>query len=382
MPRIHITDVVVSRLNTPGTYYDQLTPAFGLRVGKRRKTWLIIRGRERIRTNIGQYPSLSLADARKEAKRLLTEPVTKVSRVTVQLAYDAFKSQHIATKKARTQADYTRMLERYFVPVLGKKKLGVLAYEDFTAITDKLADAPSEQAHALAVARTFLKWCVKPPRRYIQHSPLEGIKVINGKPRKRVLTEDELLQVWQSAERTGYPYGTIVQLLILTGQRRGETANLRWPWIDEKARTITLPDWVTKNGRTHVIPYGDMVASLLEAIPRRNSTDLLFPSTAGEDRPISGWSKYKLELDDGLEVKHYVLHDLRRTFGTKLAELKVLPHVVERLLNHTMGSISNRADSIVSAVAEVYNLAAYLPEMREAIEERWEPHLRSILQPR
>jgi len=46
-----------------------------------------------------------------------------------------------------------------------------------------------------------------------------------------------------------------------------------------------------------------------------------------------------------------------------------------------MGSIGNKADSIVSAVAEVYNLATYLPDMREAIEERWEPFLQSLLRP-
>lgn len=98
-----------------------------------------------------------------------------------------------------------------------------------------------------------------------------------------------------------------------------------------------------------------MVAEILETVPRRNTTDLLFPSKVDSDRPLSGWSKYKTGLDEQYDVEPYVLHDLRRTFGTTLAELKVKPHLVERLLNHTMGSIGNKADSIVSAVAEVYS---------------------------
>jgi hypothetical protein len=61
MPKTHLTDVVVSRLNTPGTYYDSTTPAFAIRVGKNRKTWFIIRGRERERTNIGQYPPSNIS---------------------------------------------------------------------------------------------------------------------------------------------------------------------------------------------------------------------------------------------------------------------------------------------------------------------------------
>src|SRR4051812_36033725 len=59
-------------------------------------------------------------------------------------------------------------------------------------------------------------------------------------------------------------------------------------------------------------PYGDVVARILDTVPRRNSTDLLFPSHVSEERPFSGWSKYKRDLTDG--VKGWQLHDLRRTF--------------------------------------------------------------------
>src|SRR5207247_7838294 len=113
-----------------------------------------------------------------------------------------------------------------------------------------------------------------------------------------------------------------------------------------------------------------------ESIPRLNSTDLLFPSTVSDERPVSGWSKYKKRLGDG--VPAWRLHDLRRTFGTTLAEMEVLPHIVERLLNPSMGAIGNQADSIVSAVAEVYNLATYLPKMRDVIESKWEPFLQNL----
>jgi hypothetical protein len=162
MPKTHLTDVVVSRLNTPGTYYDSTTPAFAIRVGKIRKTWFVIRGRERERTNIGQYPAVSLADARKEAKKLLTEAPAKYSKMTFVAACGEYK-EAIKAKKPRTQHDYNRILDKYLLPKLGKKKLSDLEYEDFTAITDKLA--PSEKSHCLAVARTSLRWCVRPPRR-------------------------------------------------------------------------------------------------------------------------------------------------------------------------------------------------------------------------
>ncbi|WP_063682914.1 hypothetical protein [Bradyrhizobium stylosanthis] len=91
---------------------------------------------------------------------------------------------------------------------------------------------------------------------------------------------------------------------------------------------------------------------------------------------MSGWSKYKKRLGDGVEA--WRLHDLRRTFRTGLAETEVEPHIVERLLNPSMGAIGNQADRIVSAVAEVYMLAKYLPKIRTAIETKLEPFLQTL----
>ena len=204
MPVTHLTDIVVSRIKSPGTYFDETTPAFGIRVGKNRKTWIVMRGTERQRVRVGHYPAMSLADARKEARKLLTEDPKKHSRVTFQEACDEYM-EAIKALKSRTQRDYKRILDKYLLPKLGKKKLSDLEYEDVSGIAGKLK--VSEKSHCLAVARTFLRWCVKPPRRYIPHSPLEGVKVEPGKGRKRILKPDELKKVWDAAGRVGYPYG-------------------------------------------------------------------------------------------------------------------------------------------------------------------------------
>ena len=114
--------------------------------------------------------------------------------------------------------------------------------------------------------------------------------------------------MWTAAQAQGYPHGTIVLLFILTGQRRGENANLRWPWIAQNEKTITLPEWLTKNSKEHISPYSTLVAGILEPIPRIDSIDLLLPSRISDERPLSGWSKYKKDLKD--EVPAWTLHDL------------------------------------------------------------------------
>jgi integrase len=365
MPRLHLTDVVVQRLKTVGIYYDETTPAFGIRIGKNRKAWVITRGTDRQRITIGQYPKMGLAEARKEAKKRLSEEPSRTPVVSFTDAYDEYK-ETLATKKPKTAAEYQRLIGKYFVPALGTKRLAELTYEQVIACVKDAS--PSEAAHALAVCRAFLRWCVRPPRRYIANSPLEGVQVKVSKRRKRILKPDELTTVWRAADKQGYPHGTIVQLLIAIGQRRGETANLRWPWINEKERTITLPDWVTKNSKEHTFPYGDLVAEILETIPRRNSTDLLFPSKVSDERPLSGWSKYKKELADG--VTGWRLHDLRRTYRSTHAEIGTPREIAERLINHAAG--------VQTDVEAIYDLWHYLPQMREAVSN-FESHLATLL---
>jgi integrase len=152
------------------------------------------------------------------------------------------------------------------------------------------------------------------------------------------------------------------------GQRRGETANLRWPWINESERIITLPDTITKNHKEHSFPYGDLVAGILETIPHRNTTDLLFPSTVSDERPISGWSKFKAELGDGLPA--WRLHDLRRTFRTTHAEIGTPAEIAERLVNH--------AAAVQTDVESIYDVYHYMPQMREAAL-KFEDHLQALL---
>jgi integrase len=374
MPVAHLTDIVVSRLKEPGTYFDKNTPAFGIRVGKNRKTWIVIRGRERSRTRIGCYPAVSLAEARKKALVLLGSPVeARVEVPKFSFALAQFYAIHVPTLKPRTQYQIKRALDRHFALRFKHKRLDEITHTDIASVTDNLAKTtPSEAWHAFKDARTFFKWCVP---RYIKHSPMEGLKSpTKYVPRKRVLSNTELVTVWRAADGVGYPFGTAVQLAILWGTRWGEGVACRSSFINTKDRTVTLPE--TKNGTEHHFPYGEMTAAILETIPRFNSTDLLFPGR-GMVNPWNGAGKAKWEFKEVCKIAPWQLLDLRRTFATKLAELKVPPHIVERLLNHKLGTLQTQG--VITAVADVYNRALYLDEMREAIEQKWEPFLQDLL---
>lgn len=186
-------------------------------------------------------------------------------------------------------------------------------------------------------------------------------KKLAQKSRDRVLDDDELAKVWRTAQAIGYPYGTIVQLLILTGQRSGEIAALQWDWIG--GDVITIPASATKNARATTIPLGPMTQASIDTIPRLGP--LLFPARGYTDKPFRGFGVSKIVLDK-CGVTNFTHHDLRRTFATNLAALGTPIHVTEKLLNH------------VSGVVAIYNRHSYMEEMRAAVRQ-WECRLSEIL---
>ncbi|MGF9760556.1 site-specific integrase [Microvirga sp. 0TCS3.31] len=190
-----------------------------------------------------------------------------------------------------------------------------------------------------------------------------------------MLSDTELRLAWLAAARIGWPFGTMVQLLILTGQRREEVAAMRWSELSNNGRLWTLPAARTKNDQPHYVPLSQLAQGILSGIPRLKDSDLIFTTTG--ERPISGYSNAKERLDrviaemaqeataqasDAIIVQPWRLHDLRRTVASGMARMGIAPHVIEAILNHRGG--------IISGVAAIYNRHDYLEEKRDALE-RW-----------
>ena len=90
----------------------------------------------------------------------------------------------------------------------------------------------------------------------------------------------------------GYPFGPVVKLLILTGQRRGEVTQMRWSQIDAKAKTWLIPAELSKNGREHLLPLSTHVMHVLDTLPRMHD-DVLFPARGNDESVISGFTRAK-----------------------------------------------------------------------------------------
>lgn len=371
---MRLTDISVRALPPPAkgqkTYFDDTLPGFGCRVSQAgTRSFVLQHGRDRRLTTIGRYPIISLSDARAEAKRILAENTLgrhKPQTITWDDALKIYFETCDQKNKPRTVRDYRRLLGRHFR--FGSTRVADITPQMINQRIDRLRNTVSEQNHALVAVKIFFRWATR--RHYVEHSPCEGMQTIKRPTRNRVLSDTELRAVYEAAERIGYPFGSIVQLCILTGQRRTEVAWLRRSYFDEDV--VTLPPSLTKNKREHVFPICGRARALVEGIA--GEEDFLFPAQRG-DGAFGGWSKRKALLDKdiathGDTVAPWTLHDLRRTFSTNMAAIGTPPHITERLLNHISGTISG--------VALIYNRFQYLGEMREAVAT-WDTHLSRIL---
>ena len=337
---MQITDVALRNAQHPSTghtmLWDTATRGFGVRVGKQSKTFIVLIGKGR-RHTIGRYPTLTLAEARTEARRILAEKTLGRIKPTF-TAYEDAKKRYLAEAKLRpsTLAGYRSRLNRV---EWGRKNLADITPLTVVRTIDTF-EGQMEQRYAFVTLRRFFNWCVE--KHLIEITPMAKLATPtkNGS-RERVLTNSELHAIWHTCPDDAF--GKIVKVLMLTGQRRGEVEHMTL-----EGDLVTIPAAYTKNGRTHTFPIPLEAAKCL-------ATPLKWV----------GWGKSKARLDIASSVANWTLHDLRRTYATIHAQLGTPPHIIEALLNHKTGTISG--------VAAVYNRYQYLEEMRAAVRafETW-----------
>lgn len=384
MPHAKLTDAMIRALKPPAAgqadYWDQ-TPGFkgfGVRISQGgSRTFILMHGPTRTRTTLGRFPLLTLAKAREKATIILAERTLGIEpeQPTISLgdALAIFFSSHCDVQnRERTAYETKRLLNRHFKPHFQHQKLAEIRTFRIAEMLDGI-DALSERRHAFTALRTFFRFCVH--RGLLDRSPCDRLKMPGGQigSRERLLADDELVSVWRAADEMGYPFGPIVKLLILTGQRRSQIGGLRREWI--KDDRIEFPAEIMKAKKPFTIPLAPTAKAIIEAMPLKEG--FLFPARRRGDgergvRPFNGWSKDKAILQRRIAepIPQWGLHDLRRTASTRWAELGTQPHINDMLLAHTMQG--------VSAVHRIYNLATYFEPMKSALQE-WERRVEALL---
>ncbi len=359
--------------------FDDDMPGFGMRIragGKR--TWIAQYrvGTKQRRITFGTPEKLDADKARDSAKAILArvtlgeDPQSAKAEAQAQAAVTlgAVVPRYLAFAENRQRPGHHAGTRRYFANHWAPLSSIALSSIDRARVAARLLElaknnGPFAANRARAALSAFYSWAIGEG---LAHSnPVVGTnKPAAEAPRDRVLSDEELALAWREAGPGDY--GAIIRLLILTACRREEVAAMAWSEL--QGATWIIPGARTKNALPHELPLPSAALEILAGVHRRDERKLVFGSRVG---PFAGWSKAKADLDrrmlEALRKEHgakcklvpWRLHDLRRTAATRMADLGVLPHVVEAVLNHTSGH--------KAGVAGVYNRASYAAEKRAAL---------------
>jgi integrase len=352
--------------------YDATVRGLGIRIAvSGTKTWFVMKrvnGRM-VRSSVGRYPSLSLTDARRRA----VDIISQMEDGTLPRAGDANRFDQVFEEWLRRDQGGNRRrrsvelaLRKHACPAFKGMMVDTIRKADVIRLLDNITDngAPIQANRVLAYLRRMFNWCLE--RDIITSTPVFGVKPpAREHSRDRVLSHQELQDVWAGTDKMGYPFGPMIKLLILTGQRLNEVATAPYDEFDLDKAIWKLPGSRTKNGRAHTVHLPPSALKIIGNLPRVDGSDWLFTTTGFS--PISGFGKAKKRLDKLSNTSGWTFHDLRRSFATHVTEaLGCSPVVVDKILNHVSGS--------VKGVAAIYQRGEYLDERKYTLE-KWEVFL-------
>ncbi len=274
---------------------------------------------------LGRYPAIDLAAARKLASAALRavgegrDPnrERRHARVTKADSIEAIAAQFIELhcnrhNRERTAEETKRLLDLHVLQRWRGRLAREITRRDVLDLLDRIVDGgtPIAANRTLSAVRKMFNWTIA--RDILTASPCAGVRPPTlERSRDRVLSDDELKLIWQAAGQVGSSFGSLVRLLMLTGQRRNEVAGMQWSELHLHARLWTLPRERVKTDQPHQVPLGAAALAILESMPR--IADSRFVSTTTGVTPSNGYSKGKRKLDALLpsDMPAWRLHDLR-----------------------------------------------------------------------
>ena len=399
--KVGLTDARIAGLKAPATgqmeLADGIVPGLRLRMGASGIKTYILRKRVQgkwLNVTIGRHsPNFTLANARRKARDLLVdvEQGKSIARKagakrkgtkgvgTVAELYEIYLTQQIEGKK-RSAKEFDRVFRKYIEPEIGDRLADSITRTDVSRFVEKIAFERGKETLTMAriVFRhlsTFYVWALT----RLEHLPAnpcrDAWRPKRSEPRDRVLSDRELAALWQAASEDGSPFGHLVQMLILTAQRRGEVLEATCDEFDFKAKVWTVPGDRAKNGKANVVPLSAQALTIANAIfsaagidpdEAHKQSKLLLASRVTPSNSISGlpkaWKRIRASVDEklGYETGHFTMHDIRRTVATGLQRLGIPLVVSEAVLNHQSGSAKG-------GVAGVYHRHQYTSEKQEAL---------------
>lgn len=341
------------------------------------KAWRLVyyRNGKRKTVTLGRYPSMDVKAARKAARDFDIETATAaaVAGSFKQVAENWLK-HYVDRKQLRSKDEIVRQLNKYVYPHWERKPFFEVRRGTVNELLDRIADdhAAGQADGVLATIRSICNWYQTRDENYV--SPIvRGMKRdhrrASEKARTRTLNDSEIRAVWKACDaltEDGNIFGGLVQLLLLTGQRREKVATMKRSDI-ENGVVWVIATKAREKGNAGALLLPARALNIIEAQPEIDGNPYVFPGSArglrrGDRKAeptFNSWSKRKKKLDAKLprNMPGWTLHDLRRTARSLMARAGVADNVAERVLGHA-----------IVGVEGVYNRFDYADEKADALD--------------
>jgi len=356
-------------------YFDETVPGLALRVTEKgAKTWTILyrhRGRLR-RLTLGSVAVITLAEARERARNHLNEaskgadPATEKQQgrraETIEDLAKDYIERH-AKRKKRSWKNDDRMLRAEVLPHWQHRAIADIRRRDVRILVDTIAErgAPIVANRTTALLSRMFKFALDDE--LIEASPAVRIpRPAPEKQRDRVLSTDELRMLWKAFTALAPEMAAFYQLRLLTAQRGGEVASMRWADVDLTARCWTIPSTRSKNKLSHRVPLSTSVLKILKALRTEAREKAVFVLEGARGK------RQQSEAAATFTVPDFRGHDLRRTAASMMASGGIPRLTIAKILNH-----------VERDVTAVYDRHSYDSEKASALIW-WDARLKAILE--
>ena len=283
--------------------------------------------------------------------------------------WELFLKREVRGRK-RSEFEFERVGKQLLLPEFEHRLVDSLTRSEITRFIRDIEwrnpnhPTPRAALTAYQFLSSFYSW-VLPMYDTIPANPCQGAgRPKLAKPRDRFLSEAEIKIFWQACEKLKWPFGPGFQLLLLTGQRRGELFGA--DRSEFKADLWTIPAARAKNGFAHLVPLSAPAKAIIGQLPVMEGHSKLFPVAGNPDSSVNGFSngaprllRIMGQISKVEPFPHFTIHDIRRTVATGMQRLGVQLPVTEAVLNHISGSRSG--------IAAVYQRHDYFEEKRAAL---------------
>ena len=301
---------------------------------------------------IGSYPEITLKDARarnielrasiqagndpQTAKKLARSP----SSTNVEECFEEYLRDYLKVN-LKSWPEYERAMRRDVLLFVGKIELEALDKPAIRAVIRRITDRGRMVLanRVLQYISKMLKWAVGVG--YISVNPAADIpKPAKERSRERVLSLNEVKSLLAACDSLAGVQADFVKFLLFSGQRLNEIAKLTHDEVMDDH--IAIPRDRNKSGETIITPLLPHLRDILDSCPRGNG-QYIFSTTHGE-KPLSGFSQIKSQLQKASGVTDWTFHDFRRSMATALADAGMDQFNIKCALNHKDNSVTGVYD--------------------------------------